>query len=102
MQYSTEAESAIHITADDTSLGASQPSKASSQLKTIDLKTGNWSTFTFLWSYNNYGSIIIFHKSENLRKIATLKPTFTFLGRDFAIFNTFTWQNPFQKKESWL
>ena len=39
VQYSAEAESAIHITADDTSLGASQPSKASSQLKTIDLKT---------------------------------------------------------------
>ena len=30
--------------------------------------------------------------------IATLKPTFTFLGRDFAIFNTFTWQNPYQEK----
>ena len=29
--------------------------------------------------------------------IATLKPTFTFLGRDFAIFNTFTWQNPYQE-----
>ena len=39
VQYSAEAESAIHITADDTSLGASQPSKASSQLKTIDLKS---------------------------------------------------------------
>ena len=39
VQYSAEAESAIHLTADDTSLGASQPSKASSQLKTIDLKT---------------------------------------------------------------
>ena len=49
----------INITADDTSLGASQPSKASSQLKTIDLKTGDWSTFTFLWSYNNYGTTII-------------------------------------------
>ena len=59
VQYSAEAESAIHITADDTSLGASQPSKASSQLKTIDLKTGDWSTFTFLWSYNNYGTTII-------------------------------------------
>ena len=39
VQYSAEAESAIHLTADDTSLGASQPSKASSQLKTIDLKS---------------------------------------------------------------
>ena len=29
---------------------------------------------------------------------AKLKPTFTFLGRDFAIFNTFTWQNPYQEK----
>ena len=29
--------------------------------------------------------------------IATLKPTFTFLGRDFAIFNTFTWQIPTKK-----
>ena len=29
---------------------------------------------------------------------AKLKPTFTFLVRDFAIFNTFTWQNPFQEK----
>ena len=36
------------------------------------------------------------------KAIATLKPTFTFLGRDFAIFNTFTWQNPFQKSESWF
>jgi len=32
--------------------------------------------------------------------IATLKPTFTFLGRDFVIFNTFTWENPNQKSES--
>ena len=30
--------------------------------------------------------------------IATLKPTFNFFGRDFAIFNTFTWQNPYQEK----
>ena len=29
---------------------------------------------------------------------AKLKPTFTFLGRDFAIFNTFSWQNPYQEK----
>ena len=27
-----------------------------------------------------------------------LKPTFTFLVRDFAIFDTFTWQNPYQEK----
>ena len=27
-----------------------------------------------------------------------LKPTFTFLVRDFAIFNTFTWENPYQEK----
>ena len=30
--------------------------------------------------------------------ITTLKPTFTFLGRNFAIFNTFTWQNLYQEK----
>ena len=29
---------------------------------------------------------------------AKLKPTLTFLVRDFAIFNTFTWQNPYQEK----
>ena len=29
---------------------------------------------------------------------AKLKPTFTFLGRNFAIFNTFSWQNPYQEK----
>ena len=29
---------------------------------------------------------------------AKLKPTFTFFGRDFAIFNTFSWQNPYQEK----
>ena len=29
---------------------------------------------------------------------AKLKPTFTFLGRDFAIFNTFGWQNPYQER----
>ena len=29
---------------------------------------------------------------------AKLKPTFTFPVRDFATFNTFTWQNPFQEK----
>ena len=34
--------------------------------------------------------------------IATLKQTFTFFGRDFALFNTFTWQNPYQKNESWF
>ena len=33
-----------------------------------------------------------------LVNIATIKPTFTFLGRDFAIFNTLTWQNPYQEK----
>ena len=27
-----------------------------------------------------------------------LKPTFTFLGRDFVIFNTFSWQNPYKEK----
>ena len=36
--------------------------------------------------------------SKGWLAIATLKPTFTFLGRDFAIFNTFTWQNPYQEK----
>jgi hypothetical protein len=35
---------------------------------------------------------------KGLAAIATLKPTFTFLGRYFAIFNTFTWQNPYQEK----
>ena len=30
--------------------------------------------------------------------IAKLKPTFTLLGRDFAVFNTFTYQNPYQEK----
>ena len=39
-------------------------------------------------------------KPKDWLAIATLKPTFTFLGRDFAIFNTFTWQNPYQKSES--
>ena len=29
---------------------------------------------------------------------AKLKPTFTFLGRDFAIFNTFSWKNSYQEK----
>ena len=41
-------------------------------------------------------------KSKGWLAIATLKPTFTFLGRDFAIFKTFTWQNPYQKSESWF
>ena len=38
------------------------------------------------------------NKLKGWLAIATLKPTFTFLGRDFAIFNTFTWQNLYQKK----
>ena len=29
---------------------------------------------------------------------AKLKWTFTFLGKDFAIFNTLTWENPYQEK----
>ena len=29
---------------------------------------------------------------------AKLKRTFTFLGKDFARFNTFTWENPYQEK----
>jgi hypothetical protein len=37
-------------------------------------------------------------QSKGWVAIATLKPTFTFLVRDFAIFNTFTWQNPYQEK----
>ena len=44
----------------------------------------------------------VFHFQKDWLAIATLKPTFTFLGRDFAIFNTFTWQNPYQKSESWF
>ena len=40
----------------------------------------------------------VFHFQKDWLAIATLKPTFTFLGRDFAIFNTFTWQNPYQEK----
>ena len=27
---------------------------------------------------------------------------FHFFGRDFAIYNTFTWQNPYQKSEIWF
>ena len=53
--------------------------------------------------YNNAGDTsygII--KSKGWLAIATLKPTFTFLGRDFAIFKTFTWQNRYQKSESWF
>ena len=29
---------------------------------------------------------------------AKLKPTFTFLVRDFVIFNTFSWQKPYHEK----
>ena len=29
---------------------------------------------------------------------AKLKRTFTFLGKDFATFNIFTWSNPYQEK----
>ena len=45
------------------------------------------------------------HKTKCLDNIfkgwlpsAKLEPTFTFLGRDFAIFNTFSWHNPYQEK----
>ena len=44
-------------------------------------------------------TILFGEKSENSKG---LKQTFTFLGRDFAIFNTFTWQNPCQESESWF
>ena len=46
--------------------------------------------------------IIYFNKVNNFNKSwlpsAKLKQTFTFLGKDFAIFNTFTWENPYQEK----
>ena len=38
------------------------------------------------------------HEHKGWLPSAKLKPTFTFLGRDFSIFNTFSWQNPYQKK----
>ena len=43
------------------------------------------------------GAEVVFPIAKGWLAIATLKPTFTFIGRDFAIFNTFTWQNPYQK-----
>ena len=41
---------------------------------------------------------IVPHIQKGWLPNAKLKPTFTFLVRDFAIFNTFTWQNPYQEK----
>ena len=39
----------------------------------------------------------VFHFQKDWLAIATRKPTFTFLGRDFAIFNTFTWGEIWKK-----
>ena len=48
------------------------------------------------------GRVVAGGHSEKIQKgwlpSAKLEPTFTFLGRDFAIFNTFSWQNPYQEK----
>ena len=44
------------------------------------------------------GAEVAFPIAKGWLAIVTLKPTFTFLGWDFAIFNTFTWQNPYQEK----
>ena len=44
------------------------------------------------------GAEVVFPIAKGWLAIATLKPTFTFLGKDFAIFNTLTWENLFQEK----
>ena len=47
------------------------------------------------------GRVVAGGHSEKIQKgwlpSAKLEPTFTFLSREFAIFNTFSWQNPYQE-----
>ena len=73
---------------------------------TVGLMTGTRSS-EYLWrksrtAFNKKLRFSPISKGKGCLAIATLNPTFTFLGRDFAIFNTFSWQNHYQKSESWF
>ena len=74
---------------------------------------GGWGTKSSLWKewspeWKDYGCFVSvgltflyfeLTKFKGWLPSPKLKPTFTFIGSDFAILNTFSWQNPYQ--ETW-